>query len=278
SGGVHPRAQPSESVFNTAQIVLGLGALYQVSGEMRYLQAMERGAQWLAATENGAGSWATGNYRGSFNPTYYTRVTWPMLEAAKLTGDGRIRESAVRVLEQLLTRRHPDGSFADWGFSFGAGAFTHTIAYTLRGFLESGRLLGEEEHFLDAVSPAVERLYRRAELRQGQLPGFFGDGWKGDQSFVCLTGNAQIALVLLRYESARPDLRLVNAACKLVDYVCHRQISSPLAGRFRGAIAGSSPVWGPYLRFRYPNWAAKFFADSLMLLLQRLESEAKGGQ
>jgi len=33
----------------------------------------------------------------------------------------------------------------------------------------------------------------------------------------------------------------------------------------RGAIAGSYPLWGRYLRWRYPNWAAKFFLDALLL-------------
>ena len=32
----------------------------------------------------------------------------------------------------------------------------------------------------------------------------------------------------------------------------------------RGGIAGSDPVWGDYLGFTYPNWAAKFTADALL--------------
>ena len=33
----------------------------------------------------------------------------------------------------------------------------------------------------------------------------------------------------------------------------------------RGAIAGSAPIWGRYSMFEFPNWAAKFFADALMV-------------
>ena len=29
--------------------------------------------------------------------------------------------------------------------------------------------------------------------------------------------------------------------------------------------AGSLPIWGGYSRFEFPNWAAKFFADALMM-------------
>jgi hypothetical protein len=33
----------------------------------------------------------------------------------------------------------------------------------------------------------------------------------------------------------------------------------------RGAIAGSFPHWGAYAPFSYPNWAAKFFIDAMLL-------------
>jgi CheY-like chemotaxis protein len=34
-----------------------------------------------------------------------------------------------------------------------------------------------------------------------------------------------------------------------------------------GGVAGSAPIWGRYSMFEYPNWAAKFFADALMIRL-----------
>jgi hypothetical protein len=273
AGGVHPARNPSPSVFNTGQILLGLAALYETTRDQSVLQSLARGAKWLADAEEGAGLWRIGNYRGEFNPTYYTRVTWPMLRAWKLTGDQSVREAAVRVLEHLRGRRNANGTFSDWGFRPGEPAFTHTIAYTLRGFIESGRLLDETGTYLDLVAPAVERLYRKSELRQGRLAGVLDYDWKGTNDFVCLTGNAQVGLVLLHFESHRPDLRLVNAAAKLVDFVCDQQVTAAGSGRFRGGIAGSHPIWGPYLRLRYPNWAAKFFADSLIFLVRRLNAE-----
>jgi hypothetical protein len=33
----------------------------------------------------------------------------------------------------------------------------------------------------------------------------------------------------------------------------------------RGGIKGSHPIWGGYDPFRYPNWAAKFFIDAMMM-------------
>ena len=33
----------------------------------------------------------------------------------------------------------------------------------------------------------------------------------------------------------------------------------------KGAIPGAFPIYGWYAPFCYPNWAAKFFVDSLLL-------------
>jgi hypothetical protein len=57
-----------------------------------------------------------------------------------------------------------------------------------------------------------------------------------------LRGNARMALSLLKR--------------------CQRLRDREVA---RGAIAGSVPIWGAYSRFEFPNWAAKFFADALMM-------------
>jgi len=32
-----------------------------------------------------------------------------------------------------------------------------------------------------------------------------------------------------------------------------------------GAVAGSAPIWGRYSMFEFPNWAAKFFVDALIM-------------
>jgi hypothetical protein len=35
--------------------------------------------------------------------------------------------------------------------------------------------------------------------------------------------------------------------------------------QIKGAVKGSFPIDGGYRRYEYPNWAAKFLADSLLL-------------
>jgi hypothetical protein len=44
-------------------------------------------------------------------------------------------------------------------------------------------------------------------------------------------------------------------------------------GGLRGAVAGSAPLWGDYMRMRYPNWAAKYHCDALMGVMARVERE-----
>ena len=274
-GGLHPpRGRRQPSVFNTGQILLGLCALHCWTGEAKWLEAAARGASWLAAGVDAKGEWSGGHYRSGFQPSYYTRVAWPMLEVWRCNGDNAVREAAERALTNVLGRRRSTGAFAGWGFVPDRPAFTHTIAYTLRGLLESARLLDDWPRYGAPTEEALEILRRRAELAGGRLPGAFDDNWRADRRFVCLTGCAQVALCLLIAEARTPDLRLVNAISKLVDAVCARQRLTGPDG-IRGAVPGSAPFWGRYMRLRYPNWAAKFHADALDRLIGRLERELR---
>ncbi|TAL88652.1 MAG: hypothetical protein EPN71_14680, partial [Rhodanobacter sp.] len=45
-------------------------------------------------------------------------------------------------------------------------------------------------------------------------------------------------------------------------------------GTVRGGVPGSHPRSGGYMKNRYPNWAAKFFMDALMLQLERGQRHA----
>ncbi|HVS12049.1 MAG TPA: hypothetical protein VMS76_19470 [Planctomycetota bacterium] len=275
NGGLHPARRPRPSVFNTGQILKGMAALFDATGEERWLEAARRGARWLAAGVGAEGLWSGRDYRASETPSYYTHAAWPMLEVWKRTGEEPLRDAAERFLARVLARRRENGSFERWGFGDSPRAFTHTIAYTLRGLLESARILGDWERYGAPAADALERLLKKAELAGGWLPGELDGEWHATSSAVCLTGSAQTAINLLLWERQEPDLRIVNAAAKLVDRVCETQhVEHPIAG-VRGAVAGSWPLWGGYMTLRYPNWAAKYHADALTMLERRLAAEAE---
>jgi hypothetical protein len=57
-----------------------------------------------------------------------------------------------------------------------------------------------------------------------------------------------------------------------------QDLKSPDLG-VRGGIKGSYPIWASYSPYEYPNWAAKFFVDALLLagkFTQQTGSNAKG--
>jgi hypothetical protein len=273
-GGVHPPKKAARaSVFNTAQILQGLVALYRATGEQRWLDAAERGANWLASGVDERGLWPSNDYRAEQTPSYYSYAAWPMLAVWRCGGNETTRAAAERVLRMVLDRRLQNGVFRHWGFAEDQPAFTHTIAYTLQGLLGAADLLDDWETYGEPALAALNTLARRAELRGGYLPGAFDERWKPAGSYVCLTGNTQVALCLLQWERRAADLRLVSAAARLVDYVCSTQwLRGPLPA-LRGAVAGSAPLWGRYMLLRYPNWAAKYHCDALMQLLARLRAE-----
>jgi hypothetical protein len=274
NGGLHPRGgRAAASVFNTGQIVDGLVSLWRHTREARWLDAASRAGAWLAAGVGADGLWPAGDYRSGETPTYYTHVAWPMLELWSETRDAALHDAARRFLDTARSRRLPNGAFRGCGFDRDA-APTHTIAYTLRGFLECARLLGAWEQYALPCAEALERLRRAAELSNGDLPGWYADDWSVVHASCCLTGNAQLALCLLAWEQREQDLRIANAAAKLVDRVCSSQRLSRVLPGLQGAVGGSAPTYGRYLPLRYPNWAAKYHVDALLALRARLEREA----
>lgn len=273
-GDLHPPGKPNASVFNTAQILLGLSALYNHTGDEKWIKNAGKAAEWLASGVNRVGIWEEGNYT-EFNPSYYTRVAWPMLLIAEDTGNTFVKESAIRVLDKITGDRLDNGVFKAWGFFEKKPAFTHTMAYTLRGFIEASRLLDDWDRYGKTVERTLEKIYKMAELNNGRLAGAYSNSWKPVNYYSCLTGNVQMALCLMRWYQQNGDLRLLNAASKLIDYVNDAQSLNHILKPFRGAVAGSRPVWGRYMFMRYPNWAAKFHADALMLFLIVTEKKIK---
>jgi len=160
------------------------------------------------------------------------------------------------------------------GFSKDEAPITHTIAYTFRGLLECSFLLDGElkEMLQNAVHVAAEQLLLQYEMRERHpnpkpkyFPGRFNSEWQPVASFSCLTGNAQTAIIWLKVFQINQDARYLNAAKKLVDQLKEVQDINTRNLGIRGGIAGSHPIWGDYSRYCYPNWAAKFFADAIML-------------
>jgi hypothetical protein len=98
----------------------------------------------------------------------------------------------------------------------------------------------------------------------GYLPGTFHPDWSGGSKWSCLTGSAQIAICWFMLFEYTGDARYRDAALKANAFV-RRTVGFDVPPGMAGGVKGSFPLDGGYLKYQYPNWAAKFLIDSLML-------------
>jgi uncharacterized protein YyaL (SSP411 family) len=249
-------------IFNTGQIMHGMVAGYTQLQRAECLEAAVRAGHWLADQQDDDGCWRKFEHHDTPH-VYNTRATWPLLTTGLLTGDSRLVEVARRNLDWALTQQTASGWFATNAFVPKRSPFTHTIAYAIRGFLESGMLLGDERYLKAAL--VAGRGIAAVQRPDGWLAGTYRDGWVADAGYACLTGVAQMSLNWTRLAQATGAQDLRAHARSALAYLKTTQRLDHADAAVCGGIAGSAPIWGDYSRFEYPNWAAKFFADALMM-------------
>jgi len=159
-----------------------------------------------------------------------------------------------------------------WAFKAKDQAFTHTIAYTWQGFLESAILLNDQK----IIEKCIKTGYQLVNLfrKNGVFAGSYDENWNGNYSFRCLTGDAQISLFLSRLSCLTNEKAFQQLAYGLFANLEKYPAKLPLAG-FSGGIAGSYPVWGSYERLSYPNWAAKFYLDACLMQINLKKKSAE---
>jgi hypothetical protein len=249
-------------IFNQGQIMHGLVAGYVQLGRRDCLEAMVRAGHWLAAQQDTDGCWRKFEHNRTPH-VYNTRGTWALLAAGLVAGDEALVEAARRNLDWALTQQTQSGWYATNAFVPTRSPFTHTIAYAIRGFLESGVLLGDERYIDSALRAG--RGMARVQREDGWLAGTYRDDWVADARYACLTGIAQMSLNWTRMAQVTGDESFREKARAGLAFLKSTHRLNDTDDAARGGIAGSSPIWGDYSRFEYPNWAAKFFADALMM-------------
>ena len=249
-------------IFNTGQIMHGMLAGYTQLGREECLSAAVRAGEWLVKQQDEDGCWRHYEHNGVPH-VYNTRGTWALLAVGLISGESELKSAAIRNLDWALSQQQPSGWFAANAFAPGRAPFTHTIAYAIRGFLESGVLLGDERYVTAALKAAVALV--DAQRQDGWLAGTYDDDWLPTASYCCLTGVAQMSLnwTRLAQHGESPELR--EAARRALGYLKRNHRIDDHDEAVKGGMAGSAPIWGRYSMFEYPNWAAKFFADALMM-------------
>lgn len=262
--------------FETGQILCGLSAMYEETGEKRYLSAGVKAADWLVQQQSADGTWAC---EGQGVPVSFSALTARHLASlAKVTGKKNYEEAAIKNCNWVLSQQNNVGWFNACSHTPGFPPWTHGIGYAAQGLLETGICLGKDEYIEGAMktADALLRVYSlkgfKSVYRQekGFLPARFSSAWRSKDNFSCLVGNAQIALVWSILYQVTNDIRYLNGALKINhDLKSLQVLESPNFG-IAGGIKGSHPIWGMYRTFGYPAWAAKFFIDALIAEEQAL--------
>lgn len=248
-------------VFDTGQVLLGFVRAYRETGEARYRDAAVRAAEWLADRVDEDGAWRRNTHLQAPH-TYNTRVAWAMLECHGIAPDPAIEAAARKNLEWSLDQER-DGYFQHCAFEPGAAPFTHTIAYAIRGFLESGAILKESRYEKAAVRAADAVLQHVRE--DGWIPGQIDERGRAAARYCCLTGNCQLAIIWLKLYRSTGSRHYLDAAARSLSFVMQQQDLNASNPAIRGAIKGSQPIWGSYAPLCYPNWATKFLIDALLI-------------
>lgn len=264
-GGAFPgllAGNTKPSIFNTSQILFGLArALEEDTGRVETRHALRKAVEWLVSQLEPDYSWRRHAYVPGFTPSYYTRAVWGVLKANKILQIAGIENAMKAALQFYAHRIMPEKSVKDWGFWPGKPAFTHTIAYTLEGFLESAIVL-KDDKIIEKKILAGEKLLLIIADNKDRLAGRYDEHWRGDYSFRCVTGNCQLSVFFHRLWELTGDGKFQKAAGKLLMDILDCQILDG-SQNAHGALPGSAPFWGPYQRFRYPNWGVKFFLDAM---------------
>ncbi len=249
-------------VFNTGQILLGLAA-----GQMEfggYEDSLRRAGNWLVENQDSDGSWRKYNspFSSPGEKTYFTHVAWGLFEAERAQPGLGYARAALANVDWALTHQRGTGWFDKCCLTNDTAPLAHTLGYALRGVLEAFRFT-RDVRYLKASRATADGLL--GVMREdGSLPGRLRPDWSSAAEWSCLTGIAQIAICWLMLYRETGEERYRNAALAANRYV-RRTIGFDLPPEMAGAVKGSFPADGGYCKFEYPNWAAKFLVDALML-------------
>jgi hypothetical protein len=253
-------------IFNSGMILFGLSALYKIFADDRYKLSGIRTLQWLTDNQNDDGSWTRFSL-DNIPHAYHSSVAWGILEMAKTIGHLKEYLPVIeRANNWVLLQQDTSGWYHSNDLIMGLPPLTHNIAYVVLGLLECGAQLNQH-YWLDSAEKAAQAVYEDW-IEFGRLPAGYGSGWQRGPAFRCVTGDAQFGIIWYRLWRLTGKNYWLMAAKGIADQVAQTQSLNHILLGVRGGIPGAWPIWGRYLSFRYPNWAAKFFADLLIYLLE----------
>ena len=260
-------------VFNTGQVIRGLVRTYEETRDERYLDAARRAADWMVRNQEDDGSWGKANYRG-LKRVYDTYAAAALARLWIVTGDERYARAAAANCEFAIGHQRANGWFdlCDNDRRFLGAPSTHTICYTVDGLLEIGAILNEDA-FRTAGRSTAARLKELVDA-SGFLDGAYDETWTPRGRYSCVTGTAQLGVILVRLHDEGGDPSDLDVASRLLDFIVYVQRLNGVGKNRSVGLTGSYPIWGRYVPLKYPSWAAKFFIDFGLAYLAARERAA----
>jgi len=253
-------------VFNTAQIIRGLMAVYKQTNNQKYLDSAIKAGDWLCSIQDKDGTWTRHALMNKAR-VYDSYVDFPLLILHKETRLEKYKKHAILNLDWIVDQKqHENGWFEDCDNTIKRNhkPILHTIAYTIDGLLDAGIYL-EERKYIVAAKKAADVLKEKFD-RDGFLHGRYDSNWNGSEHMI-MTGCAQMSIVWHKIAHYAGNSNYADTAGRMNSLLVNlqnRKIKKESKNTL-GAINGSFPLWGRYEPFAYPNWATKYLTDALML-------------
>ncbi|MBF0188505.1 MAG: hypothetical protein HQL50_11340 [Magnetococcales bacterium] len=273
-GPVVPQEQQVAAVFNTGMVLRGWEAVLAAGlDDATIQQAARKAADFLLNDMGDDGHFRSHGafVRSARVKTYNVLCAWALFLHGRRTGEKRYCDGAERALDAALNEQEENGWFRHNCLDRPDAPLLHTIGYTLQGVLEVG-VLAEREDAVLAVRRGVDALVEQM-AEDGFLHGRWFSDWQPASFTACLTGTAQLAIVAFRLSQVTGERSYRHAGMRMVRFLQRRQRLDSGQPGIDGALGGSFPLTGHYMRFGYPNWATKYLLDALLLAQQGNSSD-----
>ncbi len=222
-------------VFDTAQILKGLLAVYSIAPNKEIKNAIVKGAKWLECCIQFDGQLKVPDESIWNNPRYYSELIHlyclsPLIEVADKF---QMPELAAKAQLSLVYYKN---NYRDEILHF--SLLSHFYAYVMEALIDLGEI--------DIAKEAMANI-AKLQNEDGAVPGH------NDVKWVCSTGLFQLAVVWFRLGDIERGNRAFAFACKLQNE--------------SGGWYGSYPVDGDTSNDYFPaseiSWAVKYFLDAL---------------
>jgi len=247
-----------KSVFNTAQVLLGLNDAFIQFGNSKYKSASELSANWLIQQYK-SNRWINDE---NYLPSYYSRVSMALAVSNKMDSSPAKIDVVHDSLSEIAKAIESNGFINRANFSKRQVTFLHSFVYVVEGYLYSYMITGFPK-YLELAKRSVDFLLGIYGKKKA-LPASFTSSSSMTFWYRCITGEIQFAIILQELFTITGESIYRSVASDIIDEIYRIQIKKDTVLYKAGGLLGSYPSYGDYNPFRQLNWATKFYIDAVL--------------